>query len=448
MTDLRRRCAVASVLAAMAAAVLDASSMNLALPSISDALGIEPSDTAWLVIAYQAALMVSLLPIASIGDQRGSRQTFISGVCLFAACALTGMLARSFELLIILRMLQGVGAAAIMSLGVALLRQSVAPDELGRAIGWNAMTVALMSAAGPIIGAALLSFGSWRFVFLGGVALSAVSLGTACALPFASTRLRSLNVRATASYVAIVSSFVVAVGLVYILPRLSILLLLSAMLGFWAFVRRDRRLKSPFLPLDLLGNPTFNRSVLASVTCFTGLSVGLLMLPFALHEQSGAAPLEIAMLMSPWPLAVLLTTPLTTWLLSRYEPAKLCSIGGICMSVGFATLVMAPSASSTELYLPGIFLCGTGFGLFQTPNNRSMLLAVPVERAASAGGMQATARLSGQLIGALIGSLLLSSLTVLTASRYGFGLAAATTVIASVISVRRVVAKTSEKSSI
>lgn len=434
---LRRGLAIASVLAAMGAAVLDASSMNLALPSISMALAIKPSDAAWLVIAYQAALMASLLPVAAIGDRWGNRRVFIIGICLFCVSALACMVTPSFVLMIMLRMLQGIGAAAVMSLGVALLRQAVAPDELGRAIGWNAMMVALMSAAGPTIGAALLSAGSWRFIFLGGIALAVISLGAAYALPSTTTSRRAIDVKGMVSYVAIVFAFVIAVGLVRLSPEFSIMLLGSAIFGLWFFVRRDRRLTSPFLPLDLLGIPIFNKSVIASVACFSGLSIALLMLPFALHMRLGANPLEIAMLMTPWPLAVLMTTPVTTGLLIRFGTAKLCAAGSFCTSIGLAILATASSTSGIGLHVFAITLCGTGFGLFQTPNNRSMFLAAPVERAASAGGLQATARLTGQVTGALLASLLLSALTVLTASRLGFGLAGATTFVAGLVSVRR-----------
>ncbi len=430
--------AIASVLAAMGAAVLDASSMNLALPSISMALAIKPSDAAWLIIAYQAALMASLLPVAAIGDRWGNRRVFISGVCLFGASALACMVTPSFVLMIMLRMLQGIGAAAVMSLGVALLRQAVAPDELGRAIGWNAMMVALMSAAAPAIGAALLSAGSWRFVFLGGIALAIISLGAAYALPSTTTSRRSIDVQGMVSYVAIVFAVVIAVGLFRLLPWLSIVLLASAVLGVWLFVRRDRRLPSPFLPLDLLRIPTFSRSVIASVICFTGLSIALLMVPFALQMRLEANPMQIAMLMTPWPLAVLMTTPVTTGLLVRFGTAKLCAAGSFCTSIGLAILATASSMSGTGLHVFAIMLCGVGFGLFQTPNNCSMFLAAPVERAASAGGLQATARLTGQVTGALLASLLLSVLTVLTASRVGFCLAGATIFVAGLVSVRRI----------
>lgn len=432
MTDLRRRLAVISVLAAMAAAVLDASSMNMALPSISHSLQIKPSDAAWLIITYQAALMASLLPFAAIGDRFGERRTFICGVFLFGASALACMLMDNFVFLIVMRMFQGIGAAAIMALGIALARQAVPPGDFGRVIGWNAMTVALMSAAGPTIGAALLSFGSWRFVFSGGIALAVISLGAAFALPLRNIRGELLDIRGIVSFAGIVITLALAAALVRIMPGLSVILASAGTLGLWLLVRRDYRRLVPFLPLDLLGNPVFRRSAIASVACFSGLSGTLLILPFALHTRLGADPLEIALLLTPWPLAVLLTTPVTSRLLAHYEAAKICISGGICMAVGLSILAMA--ASSAELHVLAVVLIGIGFGLFQTPNNRSLFLAAPLARAAAAGGLQATARLTGQVTGAFVASLLLSMLTILSASRYGFGLAGLATLISALTS--------------
>lgn len=433
----RRIAAIASVLAAMAAAVLDASSINIALPVIAEELRIKPSIATWLVIAYQGALVASLMPLAAIGERYGYRRAFVAGTCLFALCGGAATVTSGFGLLIALRFLQGVGSAAIMALGVALLRQTVAQSEFGKAISWNAMAVAIMSAAGPSIGASLLELGSWRFVFTGGVALALMSLALGCALPSRPSAGLKLDHLGILAYFMFVPLFVIAVGTVGAWPMGSAFFLLSGSVGVWALIRRDRFRAHPFLPLELFRNPTFNRSVFASVACFIGLSLALLILPFALQARLNTNPFETAMLMTPWPLAVLLTTPVTTRLLDRVNSAILCAAGGICLTCGFGILTVASTALGVAAHLLGIILCGIGFGLFQTPNNRNMFLAAPVDRSASAGGVQGTARLTGQVAGALIASILLSLLTVQIASPVAFSISAMATLVATMISFRR-----------
>ena len=423
----------------MAAAVLDASSVNIALPSIASALRVEPSAAAWLVIAYQGALVASLLPLAAIGERFGCRPAFIAGAALFALCAAASSLTPGFALLVAFRAFQGVGAAAIMALGVALLRHTVAEEEFGRAIGWNAMTVALFSAAGPAIGALFLGLGSWRFVFAGSVALAAMAIATGCALPSRHSEGKKLDGIGMLAYAAIVPAFVIAAGMMRQSSLAAALLLAGGTAGLGLLVRRDLRRDVPFLPLPLFRSPCFARSVMASVLCFTALGLALLVLPFALHERLGLSPGGTALMMTPWPVAVLLTTPMTTCLLNRTRPAKLCTVGAIVLALGLATLAAVPPGWGASMHVAGIVLCGIGFGLFQTPNNRNIFLAAPADRAASAGGVQGTARLAGQVTGALATSILLSAATVEIASSFAFavaGLAALASACMSWLNIR------------
>lgn len=421
---LRRRAAIASVLFAMAAAVLDASSVNIALPSIAGALRVEPSSVAWLMIAYQGALAAGLLPLAAIGERFGYRPTFVAGAGLFALCAAGSSLAPDFLSLIAFRVVQGAGAAAIMALGIALLRQTIAKKDFGLAISWNAMTVALCSAAGPTIGASLLGLGSWRFVFAASVLLAGIALLTASSLPSRRSVSKEIDRVGLLAYAGIVPAFIIAVGLARQSGPAAAILLASGGTGLWLLIRRDARRHTPFLPLPLFRSRTFTRSVLASVLCFIAMSVALLMLPFALHDRLGLSARDIALIMTPWPIAVLLTTPITTRLLERVRPALLCAAGALVLACGFAVLAAAPPKWRAAMHILGVILCGIGFGLFQTPNNRTLFLSVPVDRAASAGGVQGTARLAGQVTGALTASILLSAAAVKLAAPFAFGVAA------------------------
>lgn len=430
----RRRAAIASVLLAMAAAVLDASSVNIALPSIAGALRVEPSDVAWLIIAYQGALAACLLPLAAIGERFGYRPTFVAGAGLFALCAAGSSLAPDFPSLIAFRVVQGAGAAAIMALGVALLRQTVAEKDFGLAISWNAMTVALCSAAGPMIGASLLGLGSWRFVFASGVLLTGIALLAASSLPSQRGVSKEIDSVGLLAYAGIVPGFIIAVGLARQSAPAAVILLASGGTGLWLLFRRDARRHTPFLPLALFQSLSFTWSVLASALCFVAMSVALLMLPFALQDRLGLAAGDIALIITPWPVAVLLTTPITTRLLERVRPTRLCAAGALVLACGCAMLAAAPLTWGMAMHILGVILCGIGFGLFQTPNNRTLFLSVPIDRAASAGGVQGTARLAGQVTGALTASILLSAVSMKMAAPLAFGIAALAALASTAIS--------------
>jgi len=139
--DPKRAVSVFAVLSAMALVVIDAGGINLSLPSIAASLHIAPSTAILVITVYQLAIVMALLPSAALGERFGLRRVFAVGVITFAAAALIAASSASLPQLLLARFIQGLGASAILALGVALLRATVSDRLLGVAIGWNAMTV-------------------------------------------------------------------------------------------------------------------------------------------------------------------------------------------------------------------------------------------------------------------------------------------------------------------
>ena len=215
-------------------------------------------------------------------------------------------------------------------------------------------------------------------------------------------------------------------------------LLAASAISLTALVRREMPRESPLIPLDLLRADSFRISVVASVCCFAGMTMGLLALPFYLQHSLGQDTLMIALYMTPWPLTVAIAAPLAGHLANRVSTAWLCAAGGACLAVGLAATSLWPLQGSALPLVPLTMLCGLGFGLFQVPNNRNMFLSAPSERAGAAGGMQATARLAGQTAGGIVMSLLFTVASVESAPRVGLGIGAALTLVAGFVSVLRV----------
>ena len=133
--------------------------LGVALPTIAQSLHVTPAMSIWVITAYQTALLMALLPCAALGESLGYRRVFTVGVALFTGASVLCALSPSLSWLVAARFLQGLGGAAVMALGVALLRVVVPHRRLGTAIGWNALAVALSSAAGPAIGAGIFNGG-------------------------------------------------------------------------------------------------------------------------------------------------------------------------------------------------------------------------------------------------------------------------------------------------
>lgn len=141
--------------------------------------------------------------------------------------------------------------------------------------------------------------------------------------------------------------------------------------------------------------------------------------------------------MTPWPLAVAMAAQIAGRLSDRVSSAWLCALGGGVMALGLAGAALCPATAGPSALAPFIVLCGLGFGLFQTPNNRNLFMAAPPHRSAAAGGAQGTARLTGQTAGAVLMTLILATLSLETAAVLGLGLAAALALTAGMISLLR-----------
>ncbi len=425
-----------AVLAAMALVVLDAGIVNVALPVLAVSLQTTPAQTILVVTAYQLALVMGLLPCAHVAGSWGHRRLFIGGVAVFSGASLLCAIASSLSLLVVARFVQGLGGAAIMALGIALLRDALGTERLGAAIAWNAMTVALCSAAGPTLGAIIVSVASWKWLFLAGLPVGALALLAARSLPEIAPSRAPINAISISLYGGAVALLVLAAQLAVTRPLGAILLAAAAVPCFLLLVRRERAQDVPILPLDLLAARRFRISVVASICCFTGQAAGLVALSFYLQTGLGHGPLIAGLIISCWPLAVATTSWLANRSTGRFSAAWQCTAGGAILAAGLLLSATFALHDSVAPLVIGSLLCGIGFGLFQLANNRSMFLSAPLERSAAAGGMQGTARLTGQTSGTLMMSLTFACTSAAVAPRIGLGVGAAFALAAALVSMR------------
>lgn len=432
-----RTAAIASVLAAMVMVVLDAAIANVALPTIALALHITPSTSVRIITAYQMGLVMALLPCAALGESRGLRRVFMAGVALFTAASALCALSPSLPWLVAARFVQGLGGAAVMALGVALLRLMVPPRQLGTAIGWNALAVALSAAAGPTLGALILSVAKWPWLFAVNLPVGLVVLLASLALPRVTGTARPLDLLSVLLNAAGFAALVVGAELVPTSPMLALILFAAAALGLALLVRRAKTRAAPLIPLDLLRGVPFRISVIASVCCFAGQTAGMVALPFYLQHGLRQDVLMTGLYMTAWPLTVAVAAPVAGRLSKRIATAWLCTAGGALLAIGLAAAALWPLHGDPLPLVPITMLCGLGFGLFNVPNNRNMFLSAPLERSGAAGGMQGTARLAGQTAGAVIMTLLFTFLSIDATPRIGLEIGAMLTLTAGLVSALR-----------
>jgi len=164
---------------------------------------------------------------------------------------------------------------------------------------------------------------------------------------------------------------------------------------------------------------------------------GLVAIPFYLQHELGQSAFAAGLYMTAWPLTVAVAAPISGRLSDRMPTAWICAAGGACLAAGLALLAFWPIHESLLPLVPFLILSGFGFGLFQTPNNRNMLMAAPKERAGAAGGMQGMARLSGQTGGSVLMLVLFGLMSIEAAPHTGLAIAAVLALTAGIVSTLR-----------
>jgi DHA2 family multidrug resistance protein-like MFS transporter len=399
----RRYWSAAAIWLALAMAVLDGSIANVALPTIGRELGASAATSVWIVNAYQLTITILLLPLAAFGDRCGYRQVYIPGLALFTLGSLGCALAQDLAMLIAARVFQGVGAACIMSMNAALVRATYPAKMLGRGIGYNALVLSMSAAAGPTLAAIILRFGSWPWLFLINLPIGVVAIVVGLkALPHVEGHGRPFDwAAAMLSGIMMGCTIFGAEILARESPLLGIVLIAGGIAAGIALVRREWREPAPLFPIDLLRNRIFGMSIGTSTVSFAAQMLAYVTLPFLFQSVLGRSAFETGLLMTPWPLALGVIAPIAGRLADKVRAGLIGGIGLAIFAFGLFMLSRLGTHPGTLDIIWRMAMCGIGFGLFQSPNNRTIVSSAPVSRSGAAGGMLATARLLGQTAGAV-----------------------------------------------
>ena len=406
----QRAWAIVAVSFGTALVVLDGAIATVALPTIARDLHTDGSAAVLIVTVYQLVLVMSLLPLSALGDRIGLRRLYQGGQLLFTVATAACFFAKSLPVLLVIRIVQGFGASAALSVTSAMVRSIYPAKQLGRGLGINGVMVSSSAALAPALGGLVLGIAPWPWVFACAVPFAIVSLALGRALPDTPPVDTPYDLRGAVlsalTFGLVISGLeagVHGIGLGWA----GAITAAGIAIGV-VFVRHELGESRPILPVDLLARPIMALSTTGAVTAFLASSAVIIGLPFRLEASYGFAPAAIGAMIVPWPLTVMVVAPTAGWLSDRI-PAGI--LGGVGMAVSVTGLVLLA-------FLPGhpgyfdvawrMALAGSGFGLFLSPNARLILGSAPKDRTASVGGLIATTRLTGQTLGATLAATLLA----------------------------------------
>ncbi len=437
----RRRWAVFAIFTTLALAALDTAIANVALPAIAADLHVSPADVIWVVNIYQIAMVATLLPLTSLGEIVGLPRIYLGGLLLFTVASLACALAWSLPSLVVFRLLQGLGASGIMSVNTALVRFVYPAHLRGRGFGNNALVVATAFTLGPTIASAILSVGSWPWLFGINVpiGLAAIVIGIKT-LPATPRESHAFDFPGALLAAACLGFFIV--GLTSAThqgkPVLVLVELAAAAVLAGFLIRRQADHPAPMLPIDLFKIPIFALSAATAVCTFAVQGLAFVSLPFYFEDVLGRSQVETGFFLTPWPLVVGIMAPIAGRLSDRYSVGLLGVLGLVMLGIGMALLALLPLQPSIANIVWRMTICGIGFGFFQAPNMKALMTSAPASRSGSASGIVATARLTGQTLGAALAALCFG-LAGRDGATWALGLGVAFSAVGCVMSFLRLV---------
>lgn len=394
------RAVIAAATLGSGMALLDGTVVNIALRSIGADLGADVAELQWITNGYLLSLAGLILLGGALGDRFGRRRVFIFGTAWFAAASLLCGVASTPLMLIIARILQGVGAALLTPGSLAILQGVFAPDDRGRAIGaWSGLG-SIAAAVGPFLGGGLVQYASWRWIFLINLPLAALTIWTARRSvpetrdPEASPRfdipgatLASMGLAGT-TYALIewgssLAPWAAAAGLV-------------AAVGF---VLVERRSTHPMLPLGLFSSRTFSAANVMTLLVYGALGAVLFFLVLQLQTVVGYGPLLAGVATLPITVCMLLLASRGGQLGTRIGPRIPMTVGPLVMAGGTLLLLAVDAETSYWLdVLPGLAVFGLGLALMVAPLTSTVLAAAPDRHAGIASGVNNAVARAGSLL--------------------------------------------------
>ncbi|MCU5773706.1 MFS transporter [Erwiniaceae bacterium BAC15a-03b] len=452
-----RGLAMAAVMTSTTMAVFDGSMVNIALPQIARSLEVSAASAVWVANGYLLSAAMTLAIFAALATRMGFRALFSAGLMLFTLASLGCALSSSLDMLVAMRLLQGIGGAATLSIAPAILR-SIFPNRLlGRILGLNALLIAASTAIAPVLGGTLLSAIGWQWLFAINIPLGLIAMILSLrVIPGKQTPAREPFDIAGAILSAVMLGALIMAANSFSRPgeaapapetlATAIAYGVTAIITGMVFIWRQRRAAKPLLPLDMFASARFSLAALTSLASFISQGITFVALPFLFQSVYGYSAFVSALLFIPWPAGIVLAAPHAGRLADRY-PAAIISTVGLCLyAAGLVLLAQLPEHAQAWDIGARSLLCGIGFGCFQSPNNREMLSNASRANSGYASGVLAIMRTFGQCLGAALVGVILSlyalplnnAVQEAQAVRLSLWLAVVATVLAMVMSFSRV----------
>jgi EmrB/QacA subfamily drug resistance transporter len=391
-------------------ATIDGSIVNVALPTLTEGLNTDFSTVQWVVLSYLLTITTLLTIVGRLADMYGRKRLYTAGFIVFTIGSFLCGLAQTAGLLILFRILQGVGGALILALGVAIVTEAFPPTERGRALGIAGSIVSIGIVSGPVLGGLIIENLSWHWIFFVNVPIGI--LGVLLSIRYVPQTMppggQRFDIAGAVFLCVSLLAFLLAltIGQRQGFTSMTALgLFLVAVVGIIVFLWVERRHPQPIIEPKLFRNRMFSVNLFTGFLIFVGLGSGVL-IPFYLENVLGYNVQQVGLLLAVVPISLGITAPISGTLSDRFGSRPISVAGLALTAAGFLALSSLTTSTSAIGFMLRYLPIGVGVGLFQSPNNSAIMGSAPRERLGIVSSLLAVTRSLGQTVGiAVLGAL-------------------------------------------
>lgn len=396
-------------------AMLDGTMMSVALPTITYHFNVGLAESQWAITGYLLAMASLFIFFGKVSEYTGKTKLFLAGWALFTVSSMACGLASSLELLIVFRIVQGIGASMVSGLGLAMIYQIFPPDERGKAMGLIGIVIGGGALVGPGLGGFIVDHFGWKYIFLINVPIGVVLLALALKymkIPEITSKKFEMDwIGAGSLFVAIVSLMMICTEIAKSITLSSGLIAYTAafLVAGAIFLVREARAKKPLLDLSLFGNKKFTLPLLSGLFNFMAINLVGTLAPFYFQGVMGYTPSQVGLIFMVVPLFMMFSAPLGGALYDKRHWKYQAAAAVLLVGIAFALLSYAFMAGSLWLALAAFAIRGIGGGFFASPNSVETLGALPKEKTAIASSVSSTVTFTGVMLGVAMASILLTA---------------------------------------
>ncbi|MDA9469942.1 MFS transporter [Enterococcus sp. 5H] len=391
---------------------LDASIVNIALPTISKDMNVPMNQSEWIVSIYLMIVCSCLLLFGKIGDSIGKIKVYRIGTVIFTIGSLLCGFNHSLAFLLFARIVQGFGSSMTMATNSGIITEVFPFKERGRALGSIGAFVSLGSIAGPGIGGLILSQFSWPYIFWINVPVGIITIIISEKfLPKDIIKSgKSVDMAGFSLFAVFIMAFFGAIFIgqeMGFSALLSLILFASALISFVIFIRVEKRISNPLITFSIFKNKIFTMSLITAVLIFASNFFVNVVIPFYLQNSRGLPANQAGLLMMVFPLLMVVGSPISGYLTDKIGTKLLTFAGLVLLSITSLMYMFLNQGTPIWYYILATAIMGLGNALFQSPNNTTVMSSVSKEDLGVAGSMNSFARNLGMVLGIALATTIL-----------------------------------------